>query len=70
MRHILSLALLLFTLHANAQNAAPSWLEESLYGNGKINTVVNVVSIILLGIGVWMFRMDRKLSRMEKKMKP
>lgn len=70
MRTITSLALLLFTLHANAQNAAPSWLEESLYGNGKINTVVIVVSIIFLGIGLWMFSMDRKLSRMEKKLKP
>lgn len=70
MRYIALLALLLNTLLANAQNAAPSWLEESLYGNGKINTVVIVVSIILLGIGLWMFRMDRKLSRMEKKMKP
>ena len=70
MRYITSLALLLITLHANAQSAAPNWLEESLYGNGKINTVVIVVAIILLGIGLWMFRMDRKLSRLEKKIKP
>ncbi len=70
MKYITSLALLLFTLQASAQNAAPSWLEESLYGNGKINTVVILVAIILLGIGLWMFSMDRKLSRLEKKLKP
>lgn len=46
--------------------AAPNWLEESLYGNGKINTVVAVVSIIILGIGVWLWMQDRRLSRMEK----
>ena len=70
MKYFTSLALLLFTLQTSAQNAAPSWLEESLYGNGKINTVVIVVAIILLGIGLWMFSMDRKLSRLEKKLKP
>lgn len=66
--------LLLFTFFilgfvARAQNAAPNWLEETLYGNGKINVVLIVVGVIIVGIGVWMFRMDRKLTRMEKQVK-
>ena len=47
--------------------AAPNWLETTLYGNGKINVVVVVVSIIILGIGIWMWRMDRRIRLMEKK---
>jgi type IV secretory pathway VirB2 component (pilin) len=48
-----------------AQDAAPSWLEHTLHGNGKINTVVAVVAIIILGLGIWMWRMDRRLRAME-----
>lgn len=65
MRTIALLSLFLFAAAAQAQNAAPTWLEESLYGNGKINAVLAVVTIILLGIGIWMFSMDRRLKRME-----
>jgi uncharacterized protein HemX len=48
-----------------AQGTSPAWLEESLHGNGKINTVIAVVAIILLGIGIWLFVQDRKLTRLE-----
>ena len=51
-------------------DAAPSWLEDSLYRGGKINAVVAVVAVIILGIGLWMFTMDRKLRRLEKMHKP
>lgn len=69
MRTLLLLPFLLLGLIARAQEAAPSWLEETLYGNGKINVVLTVVGVIIVGIGAWMFRMDRKLTRMEKQMK-
>jgi hypothetical protein len=52
-----------------AQNGAPGWLEEQLYHSGKINTVVAVVSVLLLGIGLWLFRMDRRIARMEARTK-
>ncbi len=61
--------LLLTTLSAHAQDAAPGWLESTLYGNGKINVVILVVAIIISGIGLWMFSMDRRLRRMEKDLK-
>lgn len=57
---------LLLWITAHAQNAAPSWLEQSLYGNGKINVVVAVVAVIILGIGLWMWRMDRRIASLEK----
>lgn len=73
MRTFLSLSLLLTSMIVAAQtstshisgNAAPSWLESTLYGGGKINAVVAVVAVIILGIGVWMWRMDRRLTKME-----
>jgi hypothetical protein len=70
MRNISLLTLLfLNTLSVQAQDAAPGWLESTLYGNGKINVVILVVAIILLGVGLWMFSMDRRLRRMEKDVK-
>ncbi len=49
-----------------AQDAAPSWLEESLHAAGKMNTVIAVVAIILVGIGIWLFAQERKLAKLEK----
>jgi hypothetical protein len=66
MKKTLLLALLLpGVLMANAQDAAPCWLENTLYGNGKINAVIAVIAVILLGIGVWLYRQDRRLKRLE-----
>lgn len=61
---LLSAAVLLSGLPLMAQ--APSWVEDSLYRGGKINAVVAVVAVIIIGLAVWMFRMDRRISRWEK----
>ncbi len=66
MRTFLSLSLLMMSNIVSAQNAAPSWLESTLYGSGKINAVVAVVAVIILGIGVWMWRMDKRITNIEK----
>ncbi len=50
-----------------AQETAPDWMVDTLYGSGKINTVVAVVTVILLGLAIWMFTTDRKLRRLEKR---
>lgn len=52
-----------------AQGSAPGWLEEQLYHSGKINTVIAVVAVILGGIGLWLFLTDRRIARMESRMK-
>lgn len=67
MRTCLSFLLMFCALVANAQNAAPSWLESTLYGSGKINVVVGVVAVIILGIGIWLWRMDRRITNLERK---
>ena len=69
MRTLTFISLLLLSVGAHAQSAAPSWLEDTLYGNGKLNTVLIVVSVIILGIGFWMFSMDRRLKKLEARTK-
>ncbi len=59
--------MMLTALNSMAQDAAPSWLEHSLHGSGKINTVVAVVAIIILSLGVWMWRMDQRIKAMEER---
>ncbi|MBK7383088.1 MAG: hypothetical protein IPI81_07085 [Flavobacteriales bacterium] len=69
MRTLLLLSLLIMSSAAHAQGAAPGWLENTLYGSGKLNAVLIVVGVIICGIGLWMWRMDRRLKRMEDRMK-
>lgn len=57
----------LLPLSTFAQSQAPGWLEETMYRSGKINTVIAVVGVVLIGLGTWMFRMDRRIGRLEKK---
>ncbi|MFT3885768.1 MAG: hypothetical protein QM724_10150 [Flavobacteriales bacterium] len=57
----------LLPLNTFAQTQAPGWLEETMYHSGKINTVIAVVSVVLIGLGAWMFAMDRRIGRLEKK---
>lgn len=37
------------------------------YQSGKIYVVVGVMSIIFIGLMVFLFRLDRRISRLEKK---
>lgn len=67
-RFLLVIALLPAWTAVHAQGE-PDWLVDTLYGSGKINTVIIVVSVILLGIGFWLFRLDRRIARMEKRTK-
>lgn len=57
-------------LLAAAQSGEPGWLVDALYGSGKINTVIAVVAVILLGLAFWLFQQDRRIARMEKRIKP
>lgn len=49
-----------------AETSAPNWLVDTMYGSGKINTVVVVVSVVLIGLGAWMFTLDRRLGKLER----
>lgn len=58
----------LFSAATFAQQGQESWLVETMYKSGKINTVVAVVAVLITGLATWMFMMDRKVSRLEKDM--
>lgn len=49
-----------------AQQGQESWLVETMYKSGKIDTVIAVVAVLITGLATWMFVMDRKVSRMEQ----
>ena len=52
-----------------AQQPAPDWLEETMYHSGKINTVIAVVAVPLIGLAAWLFSMDRRIKWMEQDLK-
>ncbi len=65
LRNILS-AILFLTISTSlyAQEAKP--LDELMRPEGKINVVVTVLSIIVLGLGIYLFSIDKKVSKLEK----
>lgn len=68
MRTFLTITLFFLGLGTAMAQGAPNWLEDSLHGSGKINTVIAVVAVIILGIGLWLAAQDRRIGRMEKTM--
>jgi cytochrome bd-type quinol oxidase subunit 2 len=64
-----TLTVVTLTLLSGATFAQPgqeSWLVETMYKSGKINSVMAVVAVLIAGLAAWMFVMDRKVRRMEK----
>jgi CcmD family protein len=76
MKKLLTIALLVFSLSALAQEKIP--VNESDYtnnsvemadvmrSNGKIYVLVGVIAIIFAGITVYLISTDRKISKLEK----
>ena len=56
---------LLFSLAVQAQENAPE-ATGFMRSNGKIYVVVAVVLTILIGLFLYVFSLDRKISRIEK----
>lgn len=52
------------TVHAQSSNAEAMSLMRS---NGKIYVVVAVVVTILLGLFLYLYNLDRKITKLEKK---
>lgn len=42
-------------------------LEETMYASGKINVVMAVVGVLLVGMFVFLFLMERRLRKLEQK---
>ncbi len=70
MKKIISLFLLtILSLTASAQNSnAPVEMANALYANGKIYLVVTVLLMIFTGIVIFLIRIDRKVSQLEKQL--
>jgi len=51
-------------LFAQSENSA---VTDSLYASGKIYVVVVCAAVILLGLILFMFSIDRRLKKVEKK---
>ena len=65
-----STTLLLFIIHtAFAQTTETVEMADVLRQSGKIYVVVGVLSIIFLGIVVYLVSIDRKLGKLEKELK-
>ena len=67
MKHKLfsTLFLLLLTIFAFAQNEKVE-MADTFRSNGKIYVVVAVILTIFAGIIIYLIRLDRKISRLEK----
>lgn len=44
-------------------------MADAFRADGKIYVVVTVISIVFIGLAIWLFRLDRKISRLEKNQK-
>jgi CcmD family protein len=58
------LSFITFICNAQTNDGASNDLMRS---NGKIYVVVAVVTIIMIGIFIYLLNLDRKISRLEKK---
>ncbi|MBX7094894.1 MAG: CcmD family protein [Flavobacteriales bacterium] len=61
MKTLLAVLMLLLSNLAMAAGA-----DTSMHEQGKIKVVIGVVAIIFIGIVVYLFMLDRKISKIEK----
>lgn len=59
-------AMLMVSTRSFAQNNYPT-TSDLMRSNGRIYVVVGVILIILLGLILYVARIDRKISKLEKK---
>ena len=59
MKKQIALFSVLAPLAAAAQN------ESVMYGNEKMNVVIGVITIIFIGLGAYLFSLDRKIKKLE-----
>jgi CcmD family protein len=65
--NLFSLIFVLASFVANAQ--ADVEMADQFRADGKIYVVIAVISIILIGLFVYLFRLDRKITDLENRLK-
>lgn len=63
---LLLLAIIFFSILVNAQDGNEVSMADQMRANGKIYVVVAVVLTIFAGIIIYLVRLDRKMTRLEK----
>jgi CcmD family protein len=63
---LLLLSFLPASVWAQAEDVQKKYTAFDMRNNGKIYVVVTVVLIILIGLLLYVVRLDRKISKMEK----
>ncbi|HET6989878.1 MAG TPA: hypothetical protein VFJ43_01085 [Bacteroidia bacterium] len=63
------ISLLLKNSNGNISRSIDDRIYNSLHTNGSMNVVFTVIAVILLGLFITLFRIDRKVSRLEEEMK-
>ncbi len=63
---IFILSLLLLVQNVMAQNNAPVEMADAMRDSGKIYVVVAVMSIVFIGLIVYLFTIDKRLKKVEK----
>lgn len=68
-RFLLSLFLIVFlAVHSYAQVNGTVEMADALRSSGKIYVVVAVIAVVFVGIAVYLFVIDRKLTKLEGKL--
>jgi hypothetical protein len=57
--------LFMLVVPASAQDG----MEEYFYQSGKIKVVIAVATIVLMGLIIYLWRLDKRVTRMEKEQK-
>ncbi|MEO8795294.1 MAG: CcmD family protein [Daejeonella sp.] len=63
---IFILSLLLLVQNVMAQNNAPVEMANAMRDSGKIYVVVAVMSIVFIGLIVYLFTIDKRVKKIEK----
>jgi CcmD family protein len=66
MKNIVNYFLLLLLLCGFTATAQEVEMADEMRAEGKIYVVISIIMIVLIGLVVYLFTMDRKLSKMEK----
>ena len=65
-RHlVLTMLLFIVSISAQAQNEVE--MADTMRSNGKIYVVVGVILIVLVGLFIYMFSIERKVKNLERK---
>lgn len=66
LKKIITLSLLMVLSLSSYAQGEKTTMADTMRGNGRIYVVVAVVVTILLGLILYVWRLDRKISRLEK----